>query len=232
LVGIGQKLFSKMSPKVGYREIFAEFVEGAKQSPAQWYSIKPLHNGIPSLADLLEVSAENLQTLLSKAGLGNWAQRDKLILQKGKEFCNRILALERYLGMSVTTKSHLMEDHSLEQQEELQGFGDLGEDFGERNHQDQAKADRRLGCVRNFVAQEKLKSLEEVQAKDTKVQAKIQNIKVKRSRGHYEGTEARQVAKRRRRLDAREEVLASPAPVGRMTTLRERRVLKLNEAYS
>jgi hypothetical protein len=152
------------------------------------------------------------------------------ILQKGKEFRDRILALERYLGMSVTTKSHLMEDHSLEQQEELQGFGDLGEDFGERNHQDQAKADRRLGCVRNFAAREKLKSLEEVQAKDTKVQAKIQNIKVKRSRGHYEGTEARQVAKRQRRLDAREEVLASPAPVGRMTTLRERRVLKLNEA--
>jgi hypothetical protein len=51
------------------------------------------------------------------------------------------------LGMSVTTKSHLMEDHSLEQQEELNGIGDLGEDFGEQNHQDQAKADQRLGCI-------------------------------------------------------------------------------------
>jgi hypothetical protein len=86
LVGIGQKLFSKMSPKVGYREIFAEFVEGAKQSPAQWYSIKPLHNGIPSLADLLEVSAENLQTLLSKAGLGKLAQRDKLFSFHSSKF--------------------------------------------------------------------------------------------------------------------------------------------------
>jgi hypothetical protein len=33
--------------------------------------------------------------------------------------------------VSVTTKSHLMEDHSLEQQAELDGIGDLGEDFGE-----------------------------------------------------------------------------------------------------
>jgi hypothetical protein len=63
------------------------------------------------------------------------------ILEKGKQFRNRILAHEQYLGMSVTTKSHLMEDHAIEQQQELDGFGDLGEDFGEQNHQDQAKAD-------------------------------------------------------------------------------------------
>jgi hypothetical protein len=116
------------------------------------------------------------------------------ILAKGKGFRDRVLAYKRYLGMSVTTKSHLIGDHSCEQQEELQGLGDIGEDFGERNHQDQAKADRRLGCIRNFVAREKIKSLEEVQAKDTKVQAKIIEIKVKRSREQYEGTEARQAA--------------------------------------
>jgi hypothetical protein len=53
--------------------------------------------------------------------------------------------------MSVTTKSHLMEDHAVQQKLELHGFGDLGEDFGERNHQDQAQADRRLGCIRIFI---------------------------------------------------------------------------------
>ncbi len=94
-----------------------------------------------------------------------------------------------------------MEDHSLEQQEELHGFGDLGKNFDKQNDQDQAK-DQRLGCVWNFGVQEKIKSLEEVQAKDTKVQAKIIEIKVKCSRGQYEGTEARQAAKRQRRLDA------------------------------
>jgi hypothetical protein len=72
------------------------------------------------------------------------------IVERAKLYRNRALALERYLGMSVTTKSHLAEDHSVEQQEDLDGIGDLGEDFGERNHQDEAKADRHLGCVRNL----------------------------------------------------------------------------------
>jgi hypothetical protein len=150
------------------------------------------------------------------------------IVQKGKRFRDQVLAHERYLGMSMTTKSHLMEDHSIEQQEEFEGIGDLGEDFGERNHQDQAKADRRLGAVRNFAAREKIKSLEEVQAKDTKVQAKIEDIKVKRQRGQNEGTQARQAAKRQKRLDARDEIADSPAPTGTMTTLRERRNILLN----
>jgi hypothetical protein len=70
------------------------------------------------------------------------------------------------------------------------------------------------------VTRETIKSKEEVQMKDEKVQAKIIKIKRKRKRGHTEGTAARQNAKRQRQLDAREEVLASPAPAGRMTTLR------------
>ena len=45
-----------MSMDSSYQEVFAEFVEGVKESEAQWYSIKPLKNDIPSLADLLEVS--------------------------------------------------------------------------------------------------------------------------------------------------------------------------------
>ncbi len=72
------------------------------------------------------------------------------IVAKGKQFRDRVLSYERYLGMSVTTKSHLIGDHSCEQQGELQALGNIGKDFGERNHQDQAKADRPLGCVRNF----------------------------------------------------------------------------------
>jgi hypothetical protein len=152
------------------------------------------------------------------------------IVEKGKQFRVQVLAHERYLGMSVTTKSHLMEDHSLAQEEELDGIGDLGEDFGERYHQDQAKADRRLGCIRHFATRAAIKSNEEVQMKDKKVQAKIIEIKRKRKRGHSKGTIARQTAKRQRRLDAREEVLASPAPAGRMTTLRERHIRQLKEA--
>jgi hypothetical protein len=104
------------------------------------------------------------------------------ISEKTKQYRDRWLSLERYLGMSVTTKSRLAEDHSVEQMEDLGGIGDLGEDFGERNHQDKAKADRRLGCVRNFAIRETIKSKEEVQTKDLKVQAKIFEIKQKEKR--------------------------------------------------
>jgi hypothetical protein len=76
---IGQKAVSKMETNACYREIFAEFVEGVQESEAQWYSIKPLHNEIPSLADPMEVSLENLQTLLVKGGLGKLG-RDKELM--------------------------------------------------------------------------------------------------------------------------------------------------------
>ncbi len=49
LARIGQTVATKMCTKAGYQEIFAEFVEGPKPSEAQWYSVKPLHKGIPSL---------------------------------------------------------------------------------------------------------------------------------------------------------------------------------------
>jgi hypothetical protein len=42
--------------------------------------------------------------------------------------------------MGMTTKSHLAEHHSVEQeQEDLKGIGDFGEDFGEQNHQKKQK---------------------------------------------------------------------------------------------
>jgi hypothetical protein len=51
-----------MSTKDSYQqEIIASFFNKVGPSEAHWYSLKPLHSVIPSLADLLEVSAENLQ---------------------------------------------------------------------------------------------------------------------------------------------------------------------------
>ncbi len=121
-------------------------------------------------------------------------------------------------------------DHSVEQQEDFDGIGDLGEDFGERNHQDEAKADLRLGCVRNFATRELIKSKEEVQIKSEKVQAKIVEIKEKRKKGPSDANEVRQAAKKQRRMDDRARVLAFPAPEGRMTTLRQQRGLELQAA--
>ena len=124
------------------------------------------------------------------------------IVEKTKQHRDRFLALERCLCMSTTTKSHWSGCHSVEQQEALEGVGGVGEDCGERNHQDEAKADRRLGCVGHFPTRENIKSKEEVQRKDTRVQAKMGEIEGKRKRGCLEGTEARQAARKARRLEA------------------------------
>jgi hypothetical protein len=68
-----------MTTTAPYQEIFAEFVEGATQALVQWYSIKPLHNSILSLADLLEVLAENMQMVLKNAaGLGKLTKHGTL----------------------------------------------------------------------------------------------------------------------------------------------------------
>jgi hypothetical protein len=75
-----------------------------------------------------------------------------------------------------------------------------------------------------------VKSKEEVEVKSEIVKAKILEIQGKRKRGLYEGVLAQQAEKRQRQLDRRQEVLDSPSPEGRMTTLRERRVLLLKEA--
>jgi hypothetical protein len=84
----------KMCMQAGYQEIFVEFVEGAKPSEAQWYSVKPLHTCIRSLADLLEVPSENLQIILMKAGIGNLGQSDKLFsfqLSKSESFLSKYM---------------------------------------------------------------------------------------------------------------------------------------------
>ena len=63
------------------------------------------------------------------------------IVTKRQKYQKKILAWERFLSMPITTKSHMIEEH-LEQQEQFHGIGDLTKDFGEQNHQCEAKADR------------------------------------------------------------------------------------------
>ena len=58
--------------------------------------------------------------------------------------------LWRYLKMSVTPKLHLLFVHLLIFLERVQGFGDLGEDAGERAHQEEARNDIRVGAVVNL----------------------------------------------------------------------------------
>ena len=75
-----------MSSKGGYQEIIASFFKEVGTSEAHWYSLKPLHSEIPSLADLQEVSAENLQGLLVKGGLGKLGGGEKTFSFQASQF--------------------------------------------------------------------------------------------------------------------------------------------------
>jgi hypothetical protein len=75
-----------MSTDSSYQENLVGFVEGVKESEAQWYSIKPLQNDIPFLPDLLKVSAENLQSLLVKFGFGKSGPNNKLFSFQASKF--------------------------------------------------------------------------------------------------------------------------------------------------
>ena len=44
------------------------------------------------------------------------------------------MEFERYFQLSITPNSHIIEDHSCEQQSLFNGIGDLEESFGELNH--------------------------------------------------------------------------------------------------
>jgi hypothetical protein len=77
------------------------------------------------------------------------------ILEKAKTFRDKIMQIERYLKRPITVKSHAAEDHFLEKFERLQGFEDLEESFGERNHETQSKLDERIRSIRKFSDKEK-----------------------------------------------------------------------------
>ena len=78
---------------------------------------------------------------------------DKAILHR-----DAIENLWRYLKMSVTPKLHLFFVSLLIFLERVQGFGDLGEDDGERAHQEEARNESRVGAVVNLAKKERIKS--------------------------------------------------------------------------
>jgi hypothetical protein len=59
---------------------------------------------------------------------------------------------------------------------EHSGYGDLGEDFGERAHQTESKLDKRFSAIRDFSRKEKVKSKVEVQVSLPLVQVKQEEM--------------------------------------------------------
>ena len=60
-------------------------------------------------------------------------------VDKAIRHCDAIDDLWRYLKMSVTPKLHLLSFHLSRFLERIQGFVNLGEDAGERAHQEEAR---------------------------------------------------------------------------------------------
>jgi hypothetical protein len=79
-------------------------------------------------------------------------------------------------GLSITPKLHVVEDHAIPLMIQLSGYGDLGEDFGERAHQSESKLDKRFSAIRDFERKEKVKSKVEMQVSLPLVQIKQEEM--------------------------------------------------------
>ena len=128
-------------------------------------------------------------------------------LEKASRHRDAIGNLWRYLKMSITPKLHLLFGHLLGFLEQVQGFGDLGEDAGERAHQEESRNESRVGAVANLVKKERTKSQFEAMKKSTNVKQMMSDLKDKSrrkfkidgpSRAEENGTERKRVREEER----------------------------------
>jgi hypothetical protein len=112
------------------------------------------------------------------------------ILDLAKLYYNQVLAVERYLGMSVTTKATLLKTALLSSKRMLMELGILGRILEWAiTKMRQKQIARHLRCVQNFATRELIKTKEEVQIKSEKVQAKVVKIKEKSKQGPLDANE-------------------------------------------
>ena len=64
---------------------------------------------------------------------------------------------------------HILLKHSVDFLERTQGFGDLGEDAGERAHQTESKTESRVVAIKNLVKKENIKAQYEYMANNPSV---------------------------------------------------------------
>jgi hypothetical protein len=139
----------------------------------------------------------------------------------------RIMALLRHLQMSITPKGHFVGCHAVPLLVLHKGDADVAEDQGERAHQEEAKIDKRLGGLRDYKLRETSKSKQESMISNPTVRAKVESIMESSGldKNHKRVVAAAEIraTKRQRKLENREAVLLLPLPVGKLTSLRERR---------
>jgi hypothetical protein len=133
---------------------------------------------------------------------------------KTEEYSEICLKIERYLGLSITPKSHIQGMHAAAQQRLHRGIGDLDESFGERNHQYESIADRRHGGTRDFARREKIKSKEQANFSHADVKAKVLSLQLKRKRPPRDefGVQVEAAMKKQKRAEARAAILELEVP--------------------
>ena len=83
--------------------------------------------------------------------------------------------LWRYLKSSVTPTLHCIEDQAVTFIQYTNRFGDIGEDVGERAHQEETCNKARVAAVHNIKNKETTKSHFEAMAKNVKM--KVEELK-------------------------------------------------------
>jgi hypothetical protein len=106
------------------------------------------------------------------------AQKDE-----AKERIENAMRIHRECGLSITPKVHTMEDHAWRQFLSFtHGLALLIEDFVEKNHQDQYKIENQTKRIKNKQLRANRASKIERVAANHQVQAKVHEVKKKRSR--------------------------------------------------
>ena len=114
-------------------------------------------------------------------------------------------------------KVHSIKDHAIYLLEKFGGYGDLGEDAGEKAHQDEAKIEARVAAIK-----ESTKSTYEAMAKKDSVRAVVDDLtqKSKRTYKQKQGSvEERAKDKRMKRNEGRDLLKDLAVVEGRATTL-------------
>lgn len=108
---------------------------------------------------------------------------------------DNIMELWRALGLSVTVKLHIIEDHICDYLRDLQGFGDLLENEGERGHQIGASNESRSKALRDWCEKAKSHARWEAMNKNEAVKKQISDVNSKAARKQRSRNSAEEQAK-------------------------------------
>ncbi len=155
------------------------------------------------------------------------------LLEKASMHRDHIMGLWRRLKISVTPKVHSIEDHAIYLLEKFGGYGDLGEDAGEKAHQDESKIEARVASIKDLSQKESVKSAYEAMAKKDSVRASVDDLKQRSARTfkrrHQGSAEERENEKRAKRNEGRDLLKDMAVVEGTATTLRDKKKMDMLE---